>query len=50
MFREIYAYIAAGDMKAVPKFPTFKDGLRELVLCEKILESNKTRKWIKVLL
>ena len=48
MFREIYAYIAAGDMKAVPKFPTFKDGLRELVLCEKILESDKTQKWVKV--
>jgi len=47
MFREIYAYIAAGDMKAVPKFPTFKDGLRELVLCGKILESNKTQKWVK---
>ena len=48
MFREIYAYIAAGDFKATPKFPTFKAGLRELVLCEKILESNKTQKWIKV--
>jgi predicted dehydrogenase len=48
MFREIYAYIAAGDFKATPKFPTFRDGLRELVLCEKILESNKTQKWIKV--
>jgi predicted dehydrogenase len=48
MFKEIYAYISAGDMKAVPKFPTFKDGLRELVLCEKILESNKSQKWIKV--
>lgn len=48
MFREIYAYIAAGDMKAVPRFPTFGDGLRELVLCEKILESNEAQRWIKV--
>jgi predicted dehydrogenase len=48
MFKEIYAYIVAGDMKAVPKFPTFRDGLRELVLCEKILESNKAQKWIKI--
>ena len=48
MFREIYAYIAAGDFKATPKFPTFKAGLREIILCEKILESNKTRNWIKV--
>ncbi len=48
MFKEIYAYIAAGDLKADPKFPTFKDGLRELVLCEKILESNKSQRWVKV--
>jgi len=48
MFKEIYSYISAGDRKAIPKFPTFKDGLRELVLCEKILESNKSQKWIKV--
>jgi len=48
MFKEIYGYIVAGDFKATPKFPTFKDGLRELVLCEKILESNEKKKWIKV--
>jgi predicted dehydrogenase len=48
MFREIYAYIAEGNMKAVPKFPTFRDGLRELVLCERILKSNEKQKWIKV--
>jgi predicted dehydrogenase len=48
MFKEIYGYIVAGDFKATPKFPTFKDGLRELVLCEKILQSNEKKKWIKV--
>jgi len=48
MFKEIYSYIAAGDFKAAPKFPTFKDGLREMVLCEKILESNEKQKWVKV--
>ena len=48
MFKEIYSYIAAGDFKAAPKFPTFKDGQREMVLCEKILESNEKQKWVKV--
>jgi hypothetical protein len=30
------------------RFPTFDDGLRELKLCEKILESNEKQKWVKV--
>jgi len=29
-------------------YPTFRDGLRELVLCEKIMESNKKKTWIEV--
>jgi len=48
LFKEFYAYIAAGDMQATPAFPTFKAGLRELVLCEKIMESNEQKKWVSV--
>ena len=48
MFKEIYAYIKSGNKKSAPSFPTFKDGLRELVLCEKIMESNDKRKWVKI--
>ena len=48
MFKEIYAYLTSDDKKVTPAFPTFKDGLRELVLCEKIMESNEKRKWIKI--
>lgn len=48
LFKEFYAYIAAGDMETTPSFPTFKAGLRELVLCEKIMESNEQRKWVSV--
>ena len=48
MFKEIYAYIQAGNMKAVPSFPTFISGLRELILCEKILESNEKSKWVTI--
>ncbi|MGO9412757.1 MAG: Gfo/Idh/MocA family protein [Spirochaetia bacterium] len=47
MFRELYDYIAAGG-KGDPSFPTFKDGLRELVLCEKILQSRDAGAWVRV--
>jgi len=47
IFRQIYTYIS-GDRSTPPAFPTFTDGLRELILCEKILESNKNRKWMNV--
>ena len=47
MFFEVYNNIKQGTM-ADAKFPTFEDGLRELILCERILESNKQERWIKV--
>ncbi|MHC4242996.1 MAG: Gfo/Idh/MocA family protein [Planctomycetota bacterium] len=47
MFKEVYSYIS-GEQSAGACFPTFKDGLREIVLCETIMESNKNRIWIKV--
>jgi predicted dehydrogenase len=47
MFKEVYAAIAAGDTFN-PAYPTFRDGLRELVLCERIIESNKKEAWVKV--
>ncbi|MDX1284762.1 MAG: Gfo/Idh/MocA family oxidoreductase, partial [Draconibacterium sp.] len=47
MFVEVYNQIRKGTMEGA-KFPTFEDGLRELVLCEKILESNEKECWVKV--
>jgi predicted dehydrogenase len=47
LFRELYEHIG-GDAKGKPTFPTFQDGLRELVLCEKILESKDRRAWVLV--
>jgi predicted dehydrogenase len=47
MFKEVYENIRKGTMEGA-KFPTFEDGLRELVLCEKILESNEKQGWVKV--
>jgi predicted dehydrogenase len=47
-FRAFYGYVDQGDPKADPPFPTFADGHREVVLCEAILESHRTRRWIEV--
>jgi len=46
MFREIYDYIGSGE-KGQPSFPTFADGLRELTLCERILESRDKGGWVR---
>jgi hypothetical protein len=48
LLKEVYAHIT-GEKSGVVSYPTFKDGLRELILCEKIIESNKNRAWIKVI-
>lgn len=45
-FKAFYQYISAGDYTAVPTFPTFEDGHREIVLCEAILQSHLTEQWI----
>jgi predicted dehydrogenase len=47
LFKEVYGFIS-GQRSGPASYPTFKDGLRELVLCEKIMESNKNRAWVKV--
>ena len=47
LFKEVYARIS-GEKSGPASYPTFKDGLRELVLCEKIMESNKNGVWVKV--
>ncbi|NLP08759.1 Gfo/Idh/MocA family oxidoreductase [bacterium] len=47
-FKAFYAYIAKGDFKAKPTFPTFLDGHREVVLCEAIAKSNKKNSWVTV--
>ena len=45
-FRAFYDYIRAGEPSAPPIFPTFEDGHAELRLCEAILESHRTRRWV----
>ena len=48
MFVEVYAAIEAGKQPETPSFPTFADGYRELIIGERILESSRENKWVKV--
>ena len=48
MFKEVYQSVKEGKMPEKPLFPTFADGLRELLICERIVESHKKQAWVKV--
>jgi predicted dehydrogenase len=47
LFRAIYDAIDRGDHNA-PRYPTFADGHREILICEAILESQRRRGWVPV--
>jgi predicted dehydrogenase len=46
LFSRVYARIA--DNNRPEDYPTFKAGLREMQLCDKIIESNLKNAWIKI--
>ncbi|MDF2157966.1 Gfo/Idh/MocA family oxidoreductase [Algoriphagus sp. CAU 1675] len=48
MFKEVYAAVREGKQPETPSFPTFADGLRELIIGERIIESNKKQAWVKI--
>src|SRR5215831_13320294 len=48
LFKEFYAYIAAGNLSAPRPFPTFESGHHEVQLCELIAQSSRDRKWIAI--
>jgi predicted dehydrogenase len=48
LFKDVYAYIAAGNFRAPRTFPTFETGHDELVLCEAIAESAQNKSWVSV--
>jgi predicted dehydrogenase len=48
LFKEVYAEVAGGKPSDHPPYPTFADGYRELLICERILESNRKQGWVKV--
>lgn len=45
-FRAIYKSI--GDKTLPIEYATFQDGLREMIICEKIFESAKTGRWVSI--
>jgi predicted dehydrogenase len=48
LFKEVYEAIALGKPPAQPLYPTFADGYRELLICERILQSHREQAWVKV--
>lgn len=48
LFKEVYAAIEAGKQPEKPTFPTFADGYRELLICERILESKEKQGWVNI--
>lgn len=48
MFKEVYAAVREGKQPEIPSFPTFEDGYRELLICERIIESNRKQAWVKI--
>lgn len=47
-FIKIYKAIEKKDIEVEPDYPTFEAGLREIELCEKIIESNTKGSWVKL--
>lgn len=48
LYRTFYGYIEAGDFNAPRPFPTFEEGHREIVLSERILQSQHEGRWVDV--
>ncbi len=48
LFKEVYAAVRNGAQPEDAPFPTFESGLRELIIGDKIVESNKNQAWVVV--
>ncbi|MEB2779300.1 Gfo/Idh/MocA family oxidoreductase [Algoriphagus sp. C2-6-M1] len=48
LFKEVYAAIRLGKQPESPSFPTFADGLRELIIGDAIVESDTKEAWVKI--
>ncbi|MDN3204458.1 Gfo/Idh/MocA family protein [Algoriphagus sediminis] len=48
LFKEVYAAVREGSQPKDPLFPTFESGLRELIIGDRIVESNKKQAWVAV--
>jgi predicted dehydrogenase len=48
LYKAVYSYIAAGDFSRPRTFPTFKDGHRQMLLCQAIQESAHRKAWVRL--
>lgn len=48
LFKEVYQAVQQGGQPPQPPYPTFADGLRELVLCDRIIQSHREQSWVQV--
>ncbi len=48
LFRKVYECVKGNYKREEPQFPTFRDGHKEVVLCEGILKSSQKKQWIKI--
>jgi predicted dehydrogenase len=46
-FKKIYAAIA-GNKPVSGEYASFDDGLREMIFCEKVVQSAKENRWVKI--
>lgn len=47
-FRNVYRAVAGGKMPAEADWSTFVDGHKEVAICEAVLASGKSQKWVDV--
>ncbi len=48
VLREFYSDLLGIDMGSAPDYPTLKDGLSEMLLCEAVIKSVETDSWVEV--
>ena len=48
LYSEVYAAVRKNKMPDEPTFPTFREGLQELIVCEKIKQSHQERRWVDI--
>jgi predicted dehydrogenase len=48
LYRAVYGVIASGEFARPKPYPTFEDGHHEVVLCERILQSQREGRWVDV--
>ena len=48
LFRNVYRAVAGGAMPPQPDWSTFDDGHQEVVICEAVLASHRSKAWVDV--